>query len=381
MTVPGVRSDLPCEWNDRLFVIITDAIRGTISLQAFNRTNGRLLWQSALHSAVKLEEHLKLDSPDVTPVTDGRRVFVAANIDGTLWTTAVDFNGRITWQRPAGPSRSNRNLLTSPVLSESLIIVEGEDRRASLGRSIRTGYLTALHRQTGEIIWRINRPAGELGGQPVRARVAGAEQLFLAGKSRISSYDPASGKLLWTCRWSSDRPLNVIAFDEEHIFASTQSPRNEFLAIRADGSGDVTETHVAWRANNSACGIASPVVYDGAVYSFSNEGMLSSLDASTGELLWAKSLGVRPTATPVVSGNLLYCATNGGKIAVMSLEDRGEIVAENSVMIRHSGSRSFGSPVIHGNRIYLRSADGLSCISSAATESVVEKTNEDRRRL
>lgn len=366
----------PCVWEDRLFLTVTDSERQTVSLLCLERDSGRSLWQSELHRG-GLPELTGNESHDaVTPACDGRHVFVTCAVQGSLWVTAVDFNGRIAWQRAAGNCVLKRGYRSSPAIYKSLLIVAADNEGNRLDRLVGSSFLAALHRQTGEIIWRIRRPSGDSYGTPVVAQVAGRDQLFLAGKGLIASYDPATGDALWTCRWSGERVFNAVAFDDGHVFASTRHPQGELICIRADGDGDVTDTHVVWREKSAASGVTSPVVFEGQLYSLIDDGVLACLDATNGKVLWKRRLGGSVGSSPVIAGRFLYCCNNEGTTFVIQLGGKGEVIAENSL-----GTGRLTAPVVSGDKLLLRSNHGLHCLALPRTEPLVEKTDEERRRM
>ncbi len=374
--VPGRGHASPCIWGDRIFLPTADSGRQTILLISFDRETGRALWRTELHRGGLMEMHAKNSHASPTAACDGQHVYVANTVKGALWVTAVDFSGRIVWQREAGPYAAKWGYGSSPAIYKSLVIVAADNKGARIDRLVGSSYLAALHRQTGEIVWRIKRTEGDSFGTPIVAHVAGRDQLLLAGKGLVCSYDPATGDPIWTCGWSAERTANTMAFDGQHVFASTRHPQGELICIRADGTGDVTATHVAWREKKSACDVPSPVVHDGSVYSLGDDGILSCLEAETGKIVWKRRLGGNVTASPLIAGDHLYCCNEEGVTFVVRLGGRGEVVAENSL-----GDGLFASPAVSGDRLYLRTLTGLHCIAAPDTTPVAEKPDDVKRRL
>src|SRR5207249_1587861 len=146
-------------------------------------------------------------------------------------------------------------------LYKSLVIVSGDNAGSS--------FLAALDRETGDIVWRTAREhSGSHGNYatPVVCTVAGKPQLLLAGHGKLTSYDPATGELLWFCRGPAEVAACTVACSDKLVFASAGFPEKEIIAVRADGSGDVTGTHVAWRASKGVTYVPSPIYHEGHLY-------------------------------------------------------------------------------------------------------------------
>lgn len=365
-----------CLWGEKLFLPIADAGLDSISLQCLDPASGRMIWQTVLHRGGINPSEPATAQVSATPACDGSSVYVACSIDGSLWVTAVNLDGRIAWQREAGPYYSRRGYSSSPVLFRSLVIVAADNKGTRINRLVGSSYLAGLHRQTGEVIWRIHRPEADSFGTPVVAHVAGRDQLLMPGKDRICSYDPSSGKTLWTCRWSGDRAANSVAFDDQHVYASTRHPRPELLCIRADGTGDVTSSHVVWKGNKSASEHPSPVVHEGHVYSVTDDGILACLDAATGDTVWKRRLGGAVSASPLIAGQHLYCGNEEGTVFVVRLGGRGELVATIQM-----GEGVFTSPIVSHNRLFLRTLAHLHCIDNRDETPMAVQPESPQRRL
>lgn len=365
-----------CTWGEQLFVPLADANRESLSLLCLDHETGRMIWQTELHRQVAMPTQPRSAQASMTPACDGQYVFMSCTAHGSLWVTAVDMNGRVGWQREVGPYFSKWGYHSSPAIHKSLVIVAADNKGARINRLVGASYLAALHRQTGEIVWRIHRPEGDSFGTPIVARVAGRDQLLLAGKEQICSYDPLTGAPLWNCRWSGERASNSVAFDDQHVYASTRQPQQELVCIRADGTGDVTRTHLVWKNNKSASDLPSPVVHDGRLYTTTDDGVLACMDAATGQTVWKRRLGGVISASPVIAGQHLYCCNEDGTVFVIRLGGRGELAAEIPL-----GEGIVTSPVVSQNRLYLRTLSSLRCIASPGESPMATQPNSPRRKL
>jgi outer membrane protein assembly factor BamB len=357
----GSGHSTPCLWSSKLFLSVDEPIEKSVSLLCVEAARGSVLWRTTLEAGARPEIHAKNTHASAGPATDGTCVYVPTVADETLWVSAVDFNGRVLWKKAAGPYASEWGYGSSPTLYQSLVIVAGESRGTSLERIAGISFLAALNRRTGEIVWRIKRPPGDSFGTPLVARTAGRDQLLLAGKQAVTAYDPLTGDELWVCRWSAERTANTVAFDERNVYASATHTSPEVVCIRADGSGEVTETHLVWRQKKGACDVPSPVVHHGRLYLAGDDGVLACLDAGTGKQVWQRRLGGNFSASPLLVGRQLVCGGEDGALSIVALDD-GRVIARQTL-----DGEVFASPVFAGNRLYLRTTTHLICYQADGT--------------
>lgn len=374
--ISGSGHSSPIVWDGRVYVAAADEKQDSLLLECFDRDSGRPLWTSTVQRGGFPPNGARGSPPFSTPACDGERMFLASDQAGKLTVTAVDLAGKLLWQREAGPYSSTWGYMASPVVSGSLVIVSGDQRGAPADRLRGASFLAALHRQTGEIIWRILRPAGDSYGTPIVARIAGREQLVLPGRRGVTAYNPADGAMLWTCRWTADRPVGSVAFDEDCVYASIRYPNEQIVCIRADGSGDVTASHVIWRERRSASDLPSPLVCDSDLLILADDGVLTCLEKATGKARWKKRLQGRFSASPVAMGKYLYCVNEAGIVSVVDRTSRGELIAENQV-----GQGCFASPAISGNRLLFRTAQGLLLVQPPPSAPYVDAPKPERRRF
>lgn len=351
--VPGRGHASPIVWQERLFLATADEDAQSQSLVSFDRATGKLLWNKVIHQGGLMHRHHKNSSASATPAADGRHVYTAFINRAGLWVTATDFEGEAVWQTQAGPFASQHGYGASPVLYKSLVIVAGDNAGP--------GYLAALERRTGRIVWRVGRTDQPSYSTPIVGQVAGRPQLLLSGASTVSSYDPDTGRRLWYCRGPTQVTASTMAFGGDLVYASGGYPDMELLAIRADGSDDVSDTHIVWRTGEGVTYVPSPLMDDGRLYVVNDQGIASCFDARTGELVWKQRLGGNFSASPVLAGGNVYASDEEGTTVVFKAGAKYEFVAKNPL-----GGGHFATPAISGDRIYLRAGRFLYCIGQPA---------------
>lgn len=351
--VPGRGHATPSVWGDRVLVATASEQDGTQSLLCFDRKTGRELWNTRIHKGTFVRMHQKNSHASATPACDGERVYVPFVIDDALHVTATDLDGKVVWQKRAGPFTSEHGYGSSPVLHESAVIVCGD--------SLEDGFLAALERTTGEMLWKTTRGDDANYATPIVASVAGRQQLLICGMNRVESYDPDSGQRIWLVRGGPSKVAAcTMAFEGDLVFASGGYPEKEILCVRADGKGDVTDSHVVWRERQGVTYVPSPLAHDGRLYIVNDNGLVSCFDQKTGEQLWRDRLEGGFSASPILADGHLFIPNERGVLYVLEAADRFRLVATNDL-----GDGGFASPVICGGQIFLRTESRLYCIGES----------------
>ena len=349
--VPGRGHGSPCIWGDRIFLPTADDRTETQSLFCYNRKEGKPLWQTELHRGALVKQHGKNSHASATPACDGQFVFMTFVIQNAIWLDALDLDGRIVWQKRLGDFHSMHGFAASPLIHRSLVIVEAD--------SVENSFLVALHRRTGEVIWKVDRPSYRLGtyASPTLGRVAGREQLLVHGPNKVFSHDPASGALLWSCDGPSESASSTMTFGEKLVYSSVGFPKRNLLCIRADGSGDVTQTHVAWSKEGGMAYVPSLLLADGLLYMVEDAGKAVCFEADTGKVVWETKLDGKFSSSPVLAGGRIYVVSEKGVMFVFKPGREFALEAANDL-----GDGGFASPIILGGRIYLRTLRSLYCL-------------------
>jgi outer membrane protein assembly factor BamB len=296
------------------------------------------VWKTDLHSGHLDEKTNKKNThASSTLASDGERLFTVFLFKGELFTTALDMNGEKLWQTKTGDFTSHWGYCQSPSIYKSFVLVSGDHKGG--------GYLAALHRKTGEIVWKAPRPKLPNYTSPVVFNVAGKDQLLLAGCDLFASYDPNTGEQLWETKGTTEECVGTAVISDGLVFASGGWPKNITTAFRAD-TGEVV-----WK-NNVKVYVPSLLTHKGYLYAVNDSGIAYCWDAKTGDEMWSGRLKGGYSASPILCGDLIYAPSEAGVTTVFKANPKElEIVAENKL-----GSEIFTSPVICAGRIYLRVA-------------------------
>jgi len=349
--IPGRGHASPIVVEDRIFLATADDAKQTMSLLCLDRPSGQTLWETKVHDGQFMHTHKKNSHASPTPAWDGNYVFVVFMVDDGIVVTALDKKGEIQWQKKAGPFDSKHGYGSSPLLYKSLVIVNGDNQGS--------GFVTAMDRKTGDIVWRVDRTNNSSFASPVVAYIEGRDQLLLSGHNQVCSYDPANGKLLWKSEGPAATTANTLGWHQGLVFASGGWPEQNLMAIRADGSGEIV-----WQKGIKAY-VPSPLIIDGRLIVTQDANIVRCYDPKTGNELWTKRLGRRGySASPTAVGKIVYLPDETGNVHVFRAGKQFEEISSNQLE-----GDGMASPVICNSRIYLRTSSHLYCIGNESPVS------------
>src|SRR5262249_52278948 len=141
---------------------------------------------------------------------------------------------------------------------------------------------------------------------PLLIEVHDKRQVISAGSEVASALDPKTGDEIWRVRYEGYSVIPRPVYGHGLLFLVTGYEQSSLIAVRPDGKGDVTETHVAWRMTKNAPHTPSPLLVGDELYVVSDGGWASCLGAKTGEVHWAQRLGGSFSASPLVADGKVY---------------------------------------------------------------------------
>ncbi len=342
--LPGRGHSSPVVVGNRLLLMTADDKAQTQSVLCFDRHTGESRWVREINRG-GFQETINPRNTYATSTLacDSQRLFAVISHHDAVYVCALNLDGEWLWQRKAGhwvERQYPNGQASSPVLYGELVIIAAD------GEADQGGFIAALNRHSGEIVWKTSRPPASNYASPVVARVAGRDQVLISGCDQVASYSPMNGKLLWSvpAKWMQTGATPV--WEGDVVVASGGYPAAETLCVRADGSG-----RVVWR-NNQKCYEQSLLITGGHVYAINDNGIALCWAVRTGEELWRKRLGGPISASPILVGNMIYASNERGTTFVCRVSPDGcELLAENQL-----GTEAFATPAICGGRIFLRVA-------------------------
>jgi outer membrane protein assembly factor BamB len=354
--IPGQGHASAIVWSNRVFTVTGLPATQERVLLCLDRASGKILWQQAVVQGPLEKLHKENSYASGTPATDGERVFVTFRVGDDIIVAAHDFaNGKQLWQARVGTHVGEWGFNNEPVLFKDKVIVDGDSKGDS--------FLIALNRADGKVLWQVKRThQGISYSAPMIREMAGRVQLIQCGDRCVTSFDPNTGKQLWTVDGPSDEFVATPVYSERAglVFASSSWPKQILLAIRPGGSGDVTQTHVAWRDDKGAPYIPSFMDAGDFLLTVINSGTAFCYEAATGKVLWQEKLG-RHHASPVLVNGLAFFINDAGEINVIKPGAQFERVAKYEL-----GEPCYASPAISDGQVFLRGFRHLFCIGGKA---------------
>jgi outer membrane protein assembly factor BamB len=242
---------------------------------------------------------------------------------GAQGTAALSTAGAIVWKTQL-PYESQHGNGGSPELAGDYLIVncDGFDE----------AFVVALDKKTGKTKWRADRrePHSQAYSTPLAIQAADRAQVVSVGAFNAVAYDPQNGKEIWRVSYPdgfSNVPRPV--YGDGLVFIATGFNQPSLLAVRPDGKGDVTKSHIAWKLTRGAPLTPSPIVVGDDLYVVSDNGIASCLDAKTGAVRWQQRLGNGFSASPVFADGRLYFLDEDGRTVVLKPGPAAEPLAVN----------------------------------------------------
>ena len=345
--VPGQGWSSPVVSGGRVWLTTAVEDRG-VSLRAvaFDTATGReVVNVEVFRTRSPAARHPKNSYASPSAVVEGDRVYVHFGTDGTA---ALTTTGEVVWKTRFNYA-SQHGAGASPILYGDLLILncDGGDE----------AFVVAIDKRTGKTRWKTSRrrPWDQAYTTPLAIRVGDRDQLVSVGAFRTVAYDPESGKEIWRVSYGdgfSNVPRPV--YGHGLVFIATGFHQPAIIAVRPDGTGDVSKTQVAWTLQRAAPLTPSPLIVGDELYLVTDAGIASCLDARTGTVVWQQRLNGAFSASPVFADGRIYFLSEDGIASVVAPGREYRLLARNAL----DGS-TLASMAVAGGSIYIRSATHL----------------------
>ena len=385
--IPGRGHSSPVVWGDRIF--LTTAIEGevvpgakgvkhvvdgqdfvhpqgvgddrrhTFKVLALDARDGRIVWEKVAHEGLPYDTRHKRGSfASQTPVTDGKLVWTYFGSEGLLF--AYDMDGGLKWKVSLGGIATvGVGVGTSPVLYKDLLIVQCDEDNGD------KSFVVALDGRTGKEVWRTPRKVQVSWATPVLMRAGRRDELVTSGTEWIIAYAPRTGAELWRAKGLESNAVPSPVVSGDVVVMSAGYPEKMAMGIRAGGSGDITGTpRVLWKYTKGTAYVPSPIAYDGYVYLVTDKGILTCLDARTGEVKYEGGRVPIPAtlmASPVAFDGKILLSSMEGDTFVIRAGPVHEVLKTNTL-----GEPIAASPALSQGRIFIRGESNLYAIGARA---------------
>jgi outer membrane protein assembly factor BamB len=351
--IPGKGWSSPIIQDGRVYLTtaapIADSKDLSLRAECLNAADGKILWNIEVfrQDAKAPRIHSKNSHASPSPLTDGRRLYVHFGHQGTA---ALDLAGKVLWRNTEhryAPVHGNGG---TPVLVDDKLVFSGDGGDKQ--------FIVALNTDNGKTAWKTDRKCEFYKkfsfGTPLVITVNGRQQIVSPASGAVMAYDPKDGKELWRATYDGYSVIPRPVYGHGMIFFSSGYDQPKLLAIRVDGAGDVTESHIAWTATKGAPHAPSPLLVGDELYTVSDNGTASCLDARTGKIHWQERIDGNFSASPFYADGKIYLQSEDGVTTVLRAAKSFERLAESRLE-----ERTFASYAVADGAIYLRTESQL----------------------
>jgi outer membrane protein assembly factor BamB len=349
----GWSSPIAC--GNRIFLTTAVPTKGSHSLHALclDATTGKIVWDvtvfDSLVADIAKQIHAKNSHASPTPLTDGKHVFVHFGAHGTACLTT---DGKIVWKTRAIKYQPQHGSGNSPVLFDGLLIFNCD--------GLDVQFVVALDAATGKIRWKKERPPCDEAKRfsfatPLVIEVNGRKELVSPAAHVAVAYEPKTGAEIWSVRYRGYSIAPRPVYNGGLVYFSTSFDSSVLLAIRPDGQGDVTKTHVAWKQSRSIPYTPSPLLIGNDLFLINDAGIASCLDGNTGRPRWIHRVGGKFSASLLLADGKIYALSEGGQTVIFRPDpERYVEVARNDL-----NEHSLATPGVIDHALLIRTAAGL----------------------
>jgi outer membrane protein assembly factor BamB len=326
----------------------------TFKVICLNAETGKIFWeQTAWEGTPYDNRHRKSSYASSTPATDGKLVYAFFGTEGLY---AYDVNGKLAWKADLGKLGTvGMGTGTSPILYENLLIMQCDEENGA------ASFIVGLDKSTGKEVWRTPRKVQVSWATPILVATAQRTELITSGSEAVFAYDPATGKELWRHKGVESNAIPSPVANQEMVFISAGFPAKIVMAIRLGASGDLADS-VVWKYSKGTAYVPSPILYGDYLYLTTDRGILTCLDAKTGEVKYEGGRIPIPatfTASPVAFDGKILLTSEDGDTFIVKAGPEHQILGTNSV-----AEPGYASPAIAGRKIFIRGEKNLYCIGS-----------------
>jgi outer membrane protein assembly factor BamB len=352
--IPAPGHSSPIVWGNRVFISGGTADRREVF--CYNASSGALLWQRAIEnvpgSPLKISE-VPEDAGCAAPTmaTDGRRVYIIfANGD----LGALNFDGSVVWTKYLGPIKNPYGHAASlAVWGGNLLIQLDQGETRAEGSK-----LISLQGASGRVLWERSRPVPASWATPIVIEAAGKTQIITLADPWVIAYTLADGNELWRAQLLENEVVPSPVFAGG--FVLLLNPGARLMALRPDGTGDVTQTHVAWATGENVPDIASPVGNGELVFTVTSAGTATCFGVNDGKKIWETNLDTEVQASPGLLGSRLFILGESGALVTLQAGRELHEMGRTQLPDKFDASPAFAS-----GHVFLRGVTNLYCLGPA----------------
>ena len=367
--LPGVGHASPVVWGDRLYVMCSDPPSATRMLVCLRTHDGGLLWQRDFTSQ-PYAQHPSNGFATATPAADAHGVVVTWTTPDAVLLMALDLEGKTSWKRDLGAFVGPHGSGTSPIIHDDLVVLANDQEDMQLlariigredpGAPVGKSFTIAVDRLTGEDRWRLERRTAlaSYSTPCVRRRADGSSELIFSSTAHgITAIDPQTGRVNWELPdLFDDRCVASPVVAGEFVLASYGHGTQGVLCVAArPGTVDpASPASVAYEIKKAVPLVPTPVVKNGRLFLWADNGVVTCLKIDTGEVVWQQRVGGNYFSSPVCTGDRIYCLDKAGTVVVIAAADEFRLLGRVAL-----GEPAFATPAVADGVMYLRTESQL----------------------
>jgi outer membrane protein assembly factor BamB len=364
--IPGTGWSSPAIVDGRVYITAAIPVEGgkegdlALSTLCFEASTGKPLWTTKVFDQDGSKApgiHSKNSHASPTPLVDKGQIIVHFGHQGIA---CLNTDGTIAWK--------NNKFEYPPVHGNggSPVLVEGKLVFSCDGAS--DPFLAAVDRRTGDLAWKTPREGGSVKkfafSTPLVIDVNGRKQVISPGAGSVGGFDPKTGKEIWRVNYDGYSVIPRPVYGHGLLIISTGYDSPVVMAIKPDGEGDVTETHVVWKLTKSAPNTPSLLLIGDELYMISDRGIASCVDAKSGDVHWQQRIGGAYSASPVYADGRIYLQDEDGECTVIAADKKFKKLAENAI-----NERTLASYAVTNGSLFVRGDKHLYRIGEATVSA------------
>jgi outer membrane protein assembly factor BamB len=361
IALPGAGHSSPVLWGDKIFLTTGDDHTNQLWVLCISASQGRILWQKAF--ALKPYHKNNLNSvASGTPAVDEQRVYVSWSVPKRLTLLALDHAGNQVWDKDLGPYVAQHGGGASPIVfQDQVILANDQDGQSSL---------IAVNAATGQTRWKTPRTATRASYatpciyQPKDGRPA---LIFASQAHGVYGVEPEDGKVLWELADAFDKRVvssPVVAGGLIIGACGAGEGGNYLVAVRPGEPASNQKAELAYTIRKAAPYVPTSVCLGKLLFLWADDGIVSCVQAASGEVTWQERLGKHFFSSPVCVDGRLFCVSTSGEVVVIQASDRFKLLASNPL-----GETTHSTPAVAGGRMYIHTSKHLVSIGGRAEVS------------
>ncbi len=359
--IPGEGWSSPIVHDGAVYLTTATEDGSSCRIISLNSKTGIINWNAQVHRQEPGAKRKQNSYATPTPVTDGNRIY-AVFADGTV--VAVDRRGKLVWKNQEVRFHSLHGLGASPILSNGRVVMpfDGSSRdQKEVGWKVPwdQAVLLAIDSNTGKTVWRGKRGASRVGHVTPITTNDGKHVISAAG-DRVQAFESNTGKLVWSVYSQGEGVTPTPALGDGIIFTSSGFEEPTIRAIRLNGEGDVTDTHIEWEQKKGVPAMPSPLLVGPHLYTITRDNILYCIAVSNGEIVWNKRLDGTHSASPVFADGRIYILSETGNTMVIQPGAKFVELANNPL-----DEKCLASMAVSDGQLFIRGIKHLFCIGDA----------------